>query len=48
MLLADDNERDNGSELAVEIERLRGLNKKLRRKYQEASQEITDLSREHS
>ncbi len=49
MLLADDiNERQEESgDTKAEIERLRTINKKLRRKYQEATQEIKDLGKEH-
>lgn len=55
MLLADDfNERDDttaeaadAGAQAAEIERLRKINKTLRRKYQEANQEIKHLTKEH-
>lgn len=51
MLLADDATEnqpvaDDGDQKA-EIERLRTINKKLRRKYQEVSQEIKDLNKEN-
>ena len=53
MLLADDiNEREeneavDGDAQGAEIERLRKINKTLRRKYQEASQEIKHLTKEN-
>mmetsp|Transcript_41097 Transcript_41097/g.53921 ORF Transcript_41097/g.53921 Transcript_41097/m.53921 type:complete len:97 (-) Transcript_41097:865-1155(-) len=42
----DREEPSNNEQQAVEIERLRTINKKLRRKYQEAAQEIKTLTRE--
>ena len=53
MLLADDiNEREeneavDGDTQGAEIQRLRKINKTLRRKYQEGNQEIKHLTKEH-
>jgi len=52
MLLAEDSfdrvEPKSSDQQAEEIERLRNINRKLRRKYQEAEQEIKQLAKEQS